>query len=150
MIHEQKIKIMRLVECQLKNNGSVTSQAVDCRGFDYATVKAHIGATDIPLTALKVTECDTSGGTYVDVTGLRFGTDTNTAGATSALPGSTDDNKFWAFDCDLRYRKRYIKVVATVGNGSTGANIAVWVELQRAEAAAETASERGYEEVLRI
>jgi hypothetical protein len=37
-----------------------------------------------------------------------------------ALPSATDDNKMYAFHVSLQGKKRYIDLVATAGNGSTG------------------------------
>lgn len=149
-IHAQRTKVVRVISPNLQNNGTPTSQAVDTLGYRQAKIIAHLGDTDIALSALKITECDTSGGTYTDITGLRVGTDAGIGGTTSSLPGSTDDNKFWEFDIDLRGRKRYLKAVLTVGSGSTGAYNTVLAVLSRPEDAPDTATERGCADVLRV
>ena len=150
MIQAQRKKVVRLVAPVAVDDATATSQECDTLGFRYAVITAHIGNIDIALSALKITECDTSGGTFADITGLRFGTDENVAGSTSGLPSSTDDNKFWEFDIDLRGRKRFLKVVATVGNGSVGAVLTVIAQLFRPDDAPDSASDRGCEEILRV
>lgn len=102
------------------DNASYTTGEIDTLGFAYLTIVAHLGATDIAMTALKVTESDTSGSDHADVTGLVYGTSTDIDGNTSALPSATDDNKFFVFNIDLRGRKRYIDVTATAGDGTAG------------------------------
>lgn len=109
----------------LIDNASATTAEVDTLGFAYLTIVAHLGATDIAMTALKVTESDTSGSGHADVTGLVYGTSTDIDGNTSALPSATDDNGFFVFNIDLRGRKRYIDVTATVGDGTTGAYLTI-------------------------
>jgi hypothetical protein len=116
------------------NNGSYTTAEIDTKGFRHMRIIAHLGATDIAMTALKATESDSSGANHADVTGAVFGTSTDIAGNTSALPSATDDNKFFVIDLDLRGRKRYIDVTATAGNGSAGTFLTIWAELYRGEA----------------
>jgi hypothetical protein len=148
----QNVKYGRLVSPEaIKDNGSYTSQALDTLGAWYCTIVAHLGATDIAMTALKVQECDTSGGSYVDVTGLIFGTSTNTAGDTSALPLATDDNDFFVFQFPVGgARKRYVKIVATFDDGTVGGFCTVIGLLSRMEQTPSTAAEAGCNQILRI
>ncbi len=101
------------------------------------------------MTALTITESDTSGSGHAAVTGLVWGTSTNLDGSTSALPSSTDDNTFQIADIDLRGRKRYIDVTATVGNGTAGAFVTILGILSRASQTPRTISDVGANEVLR-
>jgi hypothetical protein len=102
------------------DNASATTAEIDTLGFEYLSIICQVGATDIAMTALKVTESDTSGSGHADVTGLVFGTSTDIDGNASALPSATDDNKFFVFLIDLRGRKRYIDLTATMGDGTAG------------------------------
>lgn len=102
------------------DNASATTDEIDTLGFDYLNIVCQVGATDIAMTALKVTESDTSGSGHADVTGLIFGTSKDIDGNTSALPSATNDNGFFVFEIDLRGRKRYIDLVATMGDGTAG------------------------------
>ena len=120
------------------DDASATTAEIDTLGFDYLTIVCQVGATDIAMTALKVTESDTSGSNHADVTGLVFGTSTDIDGNTSALPSATDDNKFFVFQIDLRGRKRYIDLTATMGNGTAGGYFVAFGILSRADDAPTT------------
>ncbi len=134
------------------DGASVTTAAVDTRGFDYCRVVAYLGDTDAAMTALKIQESDAASSGFADVTGLIFGTSDNLAGSTSSLPSTGNDDDFFAFDIDLRGRKRYLDVVATVGSSSagTGTYIAIWAELSGGETTPDTATERGCNQVLQV
>lgn len=134
----------------ISDDATLTTAEIDTLGFDYAQIIVYLGATDIAMAALKVTESDTPGSGHADVTGLVFGTSTNTDGATSALPSATDDNKAFAFDIDLRGRKRYLDVTATTGDGTAGTYVTIFALLWRAEDTPTTAAQRGFAEVLRV
>jgi FlaG/FlaF family flagellin (archaellin) len=131
------------------DDASLTVAELDTAGFDYAVILVTLGATDIAMTALKVTESDTAGSGHADVTGLIYGTSTDIEGNTSALPSATDDNGIFAFEIDLRGRKRYLDVTATVGNGSTGAFVTVTAILSRASERPISLTEKGYVGCLR-
>ena len=115
------------------DNAAATTAEVDTKGWDHCRIIAYLGATDIAMTVLKVTESDTSGSGHADVTGAVFGTSTDIDGSTSTLPSATDDNNFFVVDIDLRGRKRYLDVSATIGDGTSGTFITIWAELYRGE-----------------
>lgn len=112
--HVQMIRSVAIV-----NDASAVSYCTDISAADYVHVVVWLNATDIALTALKLQEADaidsatalTSG---VDITDLTFA---------SALPSATDDNKGYLFAFPTQGRKKYINIVATVGDGSTGAYV---------------------------
>jgi len=131
------------------DDASATVAEIDTAGYDYAVILVSLGATDIALTALAVTESDTSGSGHANVTGLVYGTSTDIDGNTSALPSATDDNGVFAFEVDLRGRKRYLDVTATVGDGSTGAYVTVTTVLSRAKERPTTVAEKGLAGCLR-
>lgn len=119
------------------NNASFTTAAVDTLECDNALVIWTLGATDIKMVALKLTECDTSGGTYTDCTSLDFSSPDH-------LPVATDDNFMFGMYLDLRGgHKRYLKLVATSGNGSAGTYGSAIVLLGRAHSMAQTATGKG-------
>lgn len=136
------------------NNASLTTYVIDTLGFASLDVDVILGASDIALTALKLQESDsltdatTLGGTATDVPGCVFGTSLGISGDASALPSATDDNKVFSFNVDLRGRKRYLKLVATVGNGSTGAFVSAVATLAHPEVKPSTAAERGVGDAL--
>ena len=124
---------------------------VDTKGWRYATYVVNIGATDVAMTALAVTESDTTGSGHANVTGLVTGTSTNIAGSTSALPTSTADNDLRIFDIDLQGRKRFLDLTATAGDGSTGTYLSAICILSDGEIGPITAAERGASiDILRV
>jgi len=132
------------------DNASYTTAEVDTAGFDYATIVVYLGATDIAMTALAVTESDTSGSGHANVTGLIWGTSNNIDGSASVAPSATDDNTFQVAQIDLRGRKRYLDVTATAGNGTAGTYAAILCILSRADQTPVTMAEMGANEVLRV
>lgn len=129
--------------------GSYTTNAIDTAGFDYLTVLVAVGFLDIAMTVLKLQTSDTNG-SYGDLTGAVFGTSTNIDGATSTLPAADDDNKLFAIEVDLRGKKRWFDLVATMGDGSTGGFIAAVAILSKGENIGNTAAAYGCDEILRV
>ena len=151
MIHAQNTKLVNLTPPEaIKDNASWTVAELDTKGFNYCQIVAIMGATDIALTALAVTESDTAGSGHANVPGLVFGTSNNTAGSTSVLPSASDDDDIFIFDVDLRKRKRFLDVTATIGDGSVGGFICIIAILSRSEIAPNTAAERGANQILRV
>jgi hypothetical protein len=132
------------------DDASFTTAEIDTRGFDRLAIIVYLGDTDIAMAALKVTESDTTGSGHTDITGLVYGTSTGIDGAASALPSATDDNKFFAFELDLRGRKRFIDVTATAGNGSTGTYAAIFALGFSREENLQSAANRGFANILRV
>ena len=145
---ERKISVIT-PPAAIIDNASLTTAYVDTLGYTFAQIYVYIGATDIALTALKVQECDTSDGSYSDISGTVFGTAEDIAGDTSALPSATDDDTVFLIELDLRGRKRFLDLVATVGDGSAGAYVCAWAELSRPSDTPQTATERGFGNILR-
>ena len=135
----------------IKDNASWTTGEIDTKDWDHLTLIVYLGATDIAVAAMTVTESDTSGSGHANVTGLIAGTSTNIDGSTSALPTATDDNKFQVFEIDLRGRKRYIDLTFTAGDGTAGTYAAVLGILSSPKANAPISiSDRGCDEILRV
>lgn len=131
------------------DNASLTTASIDTSGWDFLDVYVYLGATDIAMTALKLQTSDTDG-SYADLTGAVYGTSSDIAGSTSALPSATDDNKCFKFEVDLRGKKRYFDLVATCGDGAAGTYITAFAILSRGEAPTLTASGRGFGNILRV
>lgn len=137
------------------DNATAPTNVIDTKGFGFARIFVVLGDTDIALTALKLQEADaasdattlTSG---TDITGTRFGTDANDTGSTSALPTATDDNKAYCFEVDLKGRKRYLKPVITVGDGTTGAFVTCFALLGHGDQVPTKATEKNVAQVMRL
>jgi len=151
MIHMQDVKVLQSVPpAAIVDDASYAFAEIDTIDFDYATILISLGATDIAMTALKVQESDVSATGLVDVTGLIFGTSNGIDGVASTLPSAGDDNTVFIFDIDLRNRKRFLDVVATIGDGTAGAFLSALTILSRASNVVNTAAERGAGQVLRV
>lgn len=119
------------------NNGSASATAIDTLGYSYCEVICQLGATDIAMTALKLEESDDNV-SYGDISGATFAGGTSADGTTLALPSATDDNQPHVFQVSLLGRKRYLRVVATFGNGATGGFIAAVARLSQGAAPSNT------------
>jgi len=106
-----------------------TSAAIDSRGFDYALLLVNLGVLDTTATlVVKVQECDTSGGTYTDITSATFTVDVD-----------ADDASVAAGQIRLHGRERYLKVVGTYG-GSASVAFSATLVLTGAQYTADDAS----------
>lgn len=133
----------------ISDNATLTTTEIDTLGWSYMTVIVALGATDIAMAALSVTQSDTSGSGHSAITGLVWGTSTNIDGSTSALPSATDDNLFQVAQIDLKGKKRYIDVTATTGDGAAGSYVTIMGILSRPQVSPTSASEAGCNEILR-
>lgn len=123
---------------------SFATATIDTIGFDFLTIIFMLGETDIAMTVLKVQESDASNmASAADIVGTRIGTDADFVGTTTVLPSATDDNKLVVFQLNLQGRKRYLDLVATIGDGSAGGFAAAVAILSRAESSPTTEAEAG-------
>ena len=133
----------------ISDNATLTTTEIDTLGWSYMTIIVYLGATDIAMAALSVTQSDTAGSGHAAITGLVWGTSTNIDGSTSALPSATDDNLFQVAQIDLKGKKRYIDVTATTGDGAAGSFVTILGILSRPQVSPTSASEAGCNEILR-
>lgn len=80
------------------------------------TTRTILSITNATTVVLNSTITPTNGENVTDMT-LISASDYSVSPA--VLPGSGDTNHLFAFSMDLLGRKRYIKILATVGNGTT-------------------------------
>ena len=132
------------------DNASATTNEIDTAGWDFLEIYFIIGATDIAMTALTATESDTSASGHAAITGLVWGTSANDAGSTSTLPSASNDDTIFKMEIDLRARKRYIDVTATIGDGTAGTYFTALAILSRADESPTTASGKGCVEILAL
>lgn len=151
MIEAQKAKYVAAVSpAAIIDNASATATAIDCKGARYAEIIVVQGTTDIAITALKLQECETSGGSYTDITGATFSAGLDTDGTALALPSATDDNQIAVFQVNLDKRMRFIKVVATFGDGSVGGFIAAVARLSELSKVPDVSTDLANGGVLRV
>lgn len=136
----QNVKVVNVTPpAAIVDNASFATTTIDTLGFNKVAIYFQLGATDIAMTALKVQESDDSGMSgAADITGAVYG-----ASGAPALPTATDDNKIFGFFIDLKGRKRYLDVVATAGDGSTGTFGACTAHLYNSLTTEDNATQRG-------
>lgn len=121
------------------DNAAFTTATIDTRGFRYLTIIVILGALDVALTALKLRESNLSDMSVAfDIADADFSAQPN------ALPSAVDDNKIYAFQVDLRGRKRFIDLTMTGGDGTAGAYAVAYAELSRPESYPNTPEARGF------
>jgi hypothetical protein len=104
---------------------NVTSSAIDLQGFNSAVVLFAVGASGDTLSGsvywtLKLTECDTSGGSYTDVALA----DLHNSAATVVIDDAAEDETVVKFG--YKGNKQFIKAVATkTGTHSVGTPIGI-------------------------
>lgn len=150
-VHDTKFVPIAIPEAKV-DAASVTTASIDTRGFDYAQIYVLLGDLDIALSALKIQESDDDGNSdaYADITGATMDGGTDIQGTTLALPSASDDDQTHVFEIDLRGRKRYLDVVATVGDGSTGAWVYIFAVLSRSSQGLNTNAERNITSVIQV
>lgn len=114
------------------NGGAYTCTAVDTLGFNHAHVVIMVGVIGADATGVKVTECETSGGSYSDITGATF-----------TLTTATSAGTIHVCSIKLQKRMRYLKLAATAGAGAT--LLGSVILLSRANQTPNTNAERGVE-----
>ena len=151
MVNLQAVKFQIVISPRaILDDGSWTTVEIDSEGFEYLTIICNLGANDIAVAVLKVQEATTTGGSFSDIDGAVFGTDTNIGGSTSTLPSDSDDNQLFIFEIDLKARKRFIDLIATNGNGSVGGFMSAIAILSRGKQLPITAADRGASQILRV
>jgi len=149
MIEALNEKVAVMLPSQLKNDGDFADNAcIDTARHGHLKVELHVGTLDAAIgstaegTAPKLEECDTSGGSYTDVT------DAALADAIAA----DEDNKIFAICYDLnKTHKRFVRVNAPhAGAGTTGCNLCIIGRLSKPQVSPQNAAEMGYEELITV
>lgn len=123
----------------INDNTAYTTNTIDTLGFRYVTIMIILGALDIAVAALKLTESDDSGMSgATDVPGADFSV------SPATLPAATADDTIVAIQVDMRGRKRYLDLSFTAGDGSAGTYATVLALLSRPETTPNTAALRGF------
>ncbi len=115
------MKFGELVPPQLKDDGDLAGNTYfDTIGCASLLVLIHVGTVDAALgstaegTAVVLEECDTSGGSYTEITGA----------ALADAIADDEDNSLFGIHLDLaRSHKRYVRIKAPhAGDGTNGVN----------------------------
>lgn len=95
--------------------GANDGAAIDTAGYHQAMIVFNAGTVGSSATVdVKVQECDTSGGTYTDVTGAAF-----------TQVDANNDDATYVGRVNLNGTKRFIRVVLTVGTAASEAGTSV-------------------------
>jgi hypothetical protein len=138
VIHAQTVKDFLVTPPgAINDNAAFTTNEIDTLGYDYLAIKVLLGATDIPVAALKLTESDVTGVGHADIAGANMLTD-------GTAPTAVSDNGIFTFFVNLKGRKRFIDVAFTGGDGAVGTYAAVLAELSNAKICPSTAALRGH------
>lgn len=128
MIHAQNVKYVNLVNPVSITTSAITATA-SCVGFDEATILLHLDTQAASSTvALAITESD----------GTSYTTASELAMTTVAPNTSTPD--LYAWNLDLRKRKKNLKISVTPVTAVIGSAVLI---LSRAEQAPTTAAAAG-------
>jgi hypothetical protein len=147
MIEVQDTKRVILLRPQLRNGGAFANNTyVDCAGWGHLRVEFILGNTDVAVgsgdaaTPPKLEECDTTDGSYTDITDAEL----------AAVLGAGDDGLAKAIDVDLAHsHKRYVKVNApTADSGSTGCNLCIIATLSKPSFSPRDAEDQGLAELV--
>ena len=130
----------------INDNAAYVTATLDTQGFRAGMFLIVLGALDIAVAVLKLTESDAS-----DMSGAADvpGADYSVAPAT--LPAATDDNKLFGIGVKFTgKRKRYLDLSFTAGDGSAGTYANVIAILAEPEIYPVTAADRGLSQHLRV
>lgn len=113
-----------------------TPRTIDTRGWDYMWVIGVVGDTDVAMAQYSLHE-SSDNSTYTEISAADFST-------AATLPSASTDNSFQCWMVDLSKRKRYIRVEAIAGDGTSGTYLTVIAILgNRMGETPDTATERG-------
>ena len=144
MVPLQAAKYLQVIApVAIVDNASWTTVEIDTLDYDHCTIIFNLGATDIAMAALNVTQSDSAGSGHALITGCDADGGTDIEGTTTALPSATDDDTLCVFQIDLKGKKRYLDLVATAGDGAAGSYGSAVAILTRAANAPTTVAASG-------
>jgi hypothetical protein len=120
----------------INDNATFATAEVDTIGFDYLKYVVILGATDIAVATMKLTESDVTASGHADITGGNMLTD-------GTAPSATSDNGIFTFYVNLKGRKRFIDLTFVGGDGAAGTYACVLAELSQGQTTPSTAALRG-------
>ena len=101
----EALKAVQAIKADAHAVSTITGAAIDTKGFDEVMFVVNAGTFAAGATAdIKVQECDTSGGSYADISGAAF----------TQITDALDDN-IYVGRVKCKNWERYLKVVCVVG-----------------------------------
>jgi hypothetical protein len=142
MVEIQNVKYALALAPQSINDTDTDGTEIDTLGYSYLTIVFLYGASTTAMQNLSLRSSTTSGGTFNELAGSRFGTDASaSAGNTPALPSASDDNKVYVWNVSLFNKNRYWKI--RVDPGAAATLVGAVAILSRGAQAPNTDTERG-------
>lgn len=112
MIALQNVKSYTVLAPISLNSAAGTSLDVDTKGAAYAVFTVSLGVVGGAATVMRITECETTGGTFTAITGLAASGSTGNG----RLPQTTDAGTLFKFFVPISgARKRYLNCEITTG-----------------------------------
>lgn len=136
MLHAQNTKDVNVAIAQSVLSTATLTANIDTLGFDYAQVKLRYEADTTASIVQKLSESETSDGSFTDITAFVGG---GTGGFT--IPASGTALKTVIMNVDLRSRMRWLKL--THNSGDAALLQSADVTLDRAHTLPDTAAEAG-------
>lgn len=136
----QNAKVVKVTQpAAIVDNAAFTTATIDSLGFRKMLIIVALGALDIAIAAMKLTNSDASNmGSATDISGADFSVSPLT------LPSASADNTLYGIHVDCRGKKRYYDLSLTGGDGTAGTFADVTVILFDPEESPATATERGF------
>ncbi len=144
MIEAQNVKSYTVLAPISLNSAAGTSLDVDTKGYSYAVFTVSLGVVGGAATVMRVTECETTGGTFTAITGLSASGSTGNG----RLPQTADAGTLFKFFVPVQgIRKRYLNCEITTGATTL---VSITCDLYRAEQSPNSATEMGVSGYLMI
>lgn len=135
-----RFKRISLFKPQLADNQTLTSPALDVLKHKFAQIVLEVGASDIGLSDVRLEERNNTTDSWTVVP--------NSAVSSTLLTATAVDNKCFSWHVTLQGRKRYVRLTATVGDGTLGANLCAYAITNLDSERINTAAQRGYDTVI--
>jgi hypothetical protein len=123
---QNDLSVAFLKSLALATGATATSQTIDCRGYDAASLVFEVNGgagTALAPRTLTIQHSDTDAATaFSDITGYAFTTST-TAWPTAVTAATSSTNCFARVNLDLRDKRRFIR--ALVGGNNVGTGVTV-------------------------
>lgn len=127
MDHFDDIKsVLALAPQTVDDDPVVVSAAIDTFRFNRLNIEVLLGVAGEanPLTTLKLSECDTSGGSYTDIVAFTGGAEVGASVGFVIPAASATDPEVFRFEVNPKKHKRYLKVSIASTSARTAAVVA--------------------------
>lgn len=135
-----RFKRISLFKPQLIKNSTLESVSLDVLKHKFAQFVLEVGASDVALSNVRLEERNSTDDSWTVVP--------NSAVSSTLLTAVAVDNKCFSWHVTLQGRKRNVRLVATVADGTNGANLCAYAITNLDAERINTAAQRGYDTVI--